>query len=94
MKGLGGFNLFTPIYLCALLARNQSQILLEMGNCSVPPKNQYVLHYYCQLSCSLQRLGIEKLFLNPLHFWTKQSLNIMYSCIYISSHVKQMTQND
>lgn len=57
MKGSGGFNLFTPIYLCALLARNQSQILLEMGNSTVPPKNQYVLHYYCQLLCSLQRLG-------------------------------------
>lgn len=44
MKGSGGFNLFTPIYLCALLAGNQSQKLLEMGNSTVPPKNQYVLH--------------------------------------------------
>lgn len=44
MKGSGVFNLFTPIYLCALLAGNQSQKLLEMGNGTVPPKNQYVLY--------------------------------------------------
>lgn len=88
MKGSGVFNLFTPIYLCALLAGNQSQKLLEMGNSTVPPKNQYVLHYYCQLSCSLQRLGIVKLFLNPPQLWTEHAIiEYNYVFLYTSSHV-------